>query len=243
MSASSLLRSIETNILPLGTQIDWRTVYVIEYFGPLIIHPLIFQFRSYLYSNPTSSSSFPTPSLVQSLSVLIISMHFFKREIETVFIHRFSNATMPFSNIYKNCGHYWGLAGVFLAYFTYSPTAPSAGSVSPLLTYPGLALFVFGELANLYTHLVLRSLRRPGTKERQIPRGFGFGWVTCPNYFFETIAWLGIILVTKSWATAVFTAVGFVQMVLWAQKKERAYRKDFGDKYKKKRSVIIPGII
>ena len=60
---------------------------------------------------------------------------------------------------------------------------------------------------------------------------------------FETVAWLGIIMITKSWATAVFTAVGFVQMVLWAQKKERAYRKEFGDKYKKKRSVIIPGII
>jgi very-long-chain enoyl-CoA reductase len=31
-------------------------------------------------------------------------------------------------------------------------------------------------------------------------------------------------------------------MASWAAKKERRYRKEFGDKYKRKRFVIIPGI-
>lgn len=203
----------------------------------------MFQFRHYIFSNPTPSSYFPPPSFVQSLSLLLLTLHFLKREVETVYVHRFSNVTMPFSNIFKNCGHYWLLAGVFIAYFTYSPAAPAAGGLNPLLTIPGVILFLYGELANLYTHLVLRSLRKPGTKERQIPRGFGFGWVTCPNYMFESIAWLGLIMVTKSWATAVFTAVGFAQMAAWGKKKERAYRKEFGDKYKKKRFVLMPGLV
>ena len=96
---------------------------------------------------------------------------------------------------------------------------------------------------NLYTHLVLRSLRKPGTKERQIPHGLGFNWVTCPNYMFEIIAWIGISMVTRSWATAVFITIGSVQMAAWGKKKERAYRKEFGDKYKKKRFTIMPGIV
>ena len=150
---------------------------------------------------------------------------------------------MPFFNIFKNSAHYWFLAGAFIAYFTYSPTAISAGPADPLLLYPGLALFVFGELANLYTHLVFRSLRSKGTKERQIPRGFGFSLVTCPNYFFEILAWIGLVLITQSWAVGVFITVGTVQMAAWAKKKERAYRREFGDKYKRKRFALLPGIV
>jgi very-long-chain enoyl-CoA reductase len=202
----------------------------------------MYQARPYLYSNPTSSSSFPPPSPLQSLSLLLLVLHFLKREFETVFVHRFSNATMPFHNIFKNCGHYWFLAGVFIAYFTYSPYSPAAGDFDSKFTLPGVVLFMIGELGNLYTHLVLRSLRTPGTRERNIPRGFSFNWVTCPNYMWEILAWAGIILVTKSWATLVFTIVGAVQMFLWAKKKERAYRKDFGDKYKRKRFVLLPGL-
>lgn len=111
-----------------------------------------------------------------------------------------------------------------------------------MLTYVGLALYIFGELANLNTHLVLRGLRSPGGTERGIPKGFGFGWVTCPNYLFEVIAWTGIAIITRSWATVVFIAVAGGQMALWAQKKESRYRKELGAKYNKKRYGMIPGV-
>lgn len=104
-------------------------------------------------------------------------------------------------------------------------------------------MFIFGELANLNAHLVLRDLRRPGTTERGIPSGFGFNVVTCPNYFFEVVSWVGIYLLSgMSWSVLFFIVVGTVQMALWAKKKERRYRKEFGDKYKRKRYVILPGL-
>ena len=149
---------------------------------------------------------------------------------------------MPFRNVFKNSFHYWIISGVFLAYFIYSPKASTAGEQSSLITMMGLVLYVVGELGNLNAHLVLRSLRSSGGKERGIPYGLGFGLVTCPNYMFEAISWIGVTLVSFNWATAVFTIISFVQMALWGKKKERKYRQEFGDKYKRKRYSIMPGV-
>lgn len=173
----------------------------------------------------------------------LLTIHFLKREFETVFVHRFSNATMPARNIFKNSAHYWALAGFNIAYCVFRPDASAATSSNPALVYVGIALFVFGELANLNAHMVLRDLRRPGTTERGIPSGLGFNLVTCPNYMFEILAWFGIYLVSQlSWSVLLFIAVGGLQMWSWAWKKEIRYRKEFGDKYKKKRTVLIAGI-
>ena len=170
-------------------------------------------------------------------------IHFLKRELETAFVHRFSNATMPVMNIFKNSGHYWILSGALIAYFTYSPTSWAAEPSNPLYTYLALALFVVGELGNLNAHIILRNLRSPGGTERGVPKGLGFDWVTCPNYLFETIAWIGMILITKSWTTLLFAVVADVTMANWAWKKERRYRKELGGQYKKKRFAMIPGIV
>jgi very-long-chain enoyl-CoA reductase len=40
-----------------------------------------------------------------------------------------------------------------------------------------------------------------------------------------------------------FLVVGTLQMWSWAAKKERRYRKEFGDKYKRKRWVLLPGLM
>jgi very-long-chain enoyl-CoA reductase len=225
-----------------GPQIGWRTCYLIEYIGPLLIHPLMYLLRTYLYSTTKARSSFPPPSALQTLSLLLICIHFAKRVYETVFVHRFSAATMPFFNVFKNSAHYWLLAGVNLAYWIYSPSGPTANSANPLLTYPGLLLYCVGQFGTLNTHLTLRGLRTAGGKERGIPHGLGFNLVTCPNYMFETMVWVGMCLITRSLATVLFSIVGVVQMALWAKKKEKTYRREFGDKYTSKRYCIIPGI-
>ena len=59
---------------------------------------------------------------------------------------------------------------------------------------------------------------------------------------FEIISWIGIWVITWSLGTGVFLAVAIIPMGLWAKKKERRYRKEFGDKYKRKRFGILPGI-
>jgi very-long-chain enoyl-CoA reductase len=233
----------------LGLQIAWRTVFIIEYLGPILIHPLIYYGRPYIYPTPSlTATKLPTPSALQALTMGLVILHFLKREYETIFIHRFSLSTMPVLNIFKNSAHYWFLSGLNIAYWTYSPKsyAQATNSISlpsDILTTAGLVLFALGEFANLNSHIVLRDLRAEGTTARGIPKGFGFSLVTCPNYLFEMVAWVGISLVSRSWSSALFVLIAGGQMALWAQKKERRYRKEFGDKYKKKKFAMIPGVI
>ncbi|OCK95011.1 3-oxo-5-alpha-steroid 4-dehydrogenase family protein-like protein [Cenococcum geophilum 1.58] len=224
------------DVKDLGPQIAWRTVFIVEYLGPLLFHPLLYYFRPIIYK--TSEA----PSELQTLSLILISLHFIKREYETLFVHRFSLATMPARNIFKNSAHYWLFAGLNIAYWTYAPSAPTAQWPNPLIKYAGIVLFIVGELGNFSTHLTLRNLRRPGSTDRGVPDGASFKLVTCPNYMFETIAWVGIWMVNWSLSTAVFLVLAVVQMSLWARKKEMKYRKEFGDRYKRKRFFIFPGV-
>lgn len=233
----------------LGPQIAWRTVFLVEYLGPLLIHPLVY----YLRLSPASPLGRPAvgPSSLQTASLALVCLHFLKRELETLFVHRFSAATMPARNIFKNSAHYWLLSGLLLAWVTYSPAAsnpialaaPGVAADAPLtdpLPLAGLALFAVAELLNLLAHLKLANLRPAGTTTRAIPRGFPlFDVVTCPNYFFELLAWVGVALVNRSWATVLFIAVGGATMALWAKKKERRYRKEFPE-YKRKRAAMVP---
>ncbi|MCJ1338639.1 3-oxo-5a-steroid 4- dehydrogenase [Bachmanniomyces sp. S44760] len=227
---------------PAGPQVAWKTVFIIEYIGPIIIHCLIYSARQHIYSSPNPSSPFPSPSLLQNLSVAMIVAHFIKRELETLFVHRFSSSTMPIFNIFRNSAHYWFLAGFNIAYWIYSPYSPTAKPSNPWITLIGVLLFAVGELGNLDSHLKLRKLRSAGGVERGIPQGPFFNLVTCPNYMFEMVAWVGILLVTWSWSIVLFIVVAVAQMVPWSKKKEMALRRDFGSQYKKKRFYMLPGI-
>nr|OQO27966.1 hypothetical protein B0A51_03811 [Rachicladosporium sp. CCFEE 5018] len=227
----------------LGPQIAWQTVFLIEYLGPLLIHPLFYYLRPRIYgrsalSKTLLSTTASSPSTLQTLSFWMIMLHFAKRELETLFVHRFSNATMPMTNIFKNSAHYWLVSGLLIAWSSYSPTSLTASNGTPAITYAGLAMYVVGELANLNAHLELRSLRSAGGTERGIPKGLGFNLVTCPNYMFESLAWAGILLVNRNWGTAVFVALAVGQMGVWATKKERRYRKEGAGKYQKKKADI-----
>ncbi|CAO2651332.1 Nn.00g096290.m01.CDS01 [Neocucurbitaria sp. VM-36] len=224
------------DVKDLGPQISWRTVFIVEYLGPLLIHPLMYFGRPIIYGTSAPASS------LQKLTLLMCVIHFAKREFETLFVHRFSSATMPARNIVKNSGYYWLISGLNLAYWTYGPNSPAAKPSNPLLTYLGVALFAIGEICNYSTHLTLKNLRKPGTTERGIPQGLGFNLVTCPNYMFEAIAWIGVALVNWSLATVAFIILAVGQMGVWAWKKEKRYRREFGDKYKRKRYAILPGI-
>lgn len=258
--ALSLDKSIAANGLPsgeddlvtlyvkdLGPQISWRTVFVLEYLGPLLIHPLIY----FLTGN------FESHSTTQTVSFVLVMLHFLKREYETIFVHKFSLSTMPLFNLFKNSSHYWLLSGFNLAFFIYSKNAlpqvlaQTTGikhflfyttSHSDLVNKILIGTWAFAEISNFITHLNLAGLRQSGSTERKIPFGYGFSLVSFPNYFFESLSWLIFALINNNPLSYLFLFVGSLQMMVWAQKKHKRYLKEFGEKYPKNRKIYIPFI-
>jgi very-long-chain enoyl-CoA reductase len=233
----------------LGPQIGYQTVFFIEYLGPILIHALFYYYPEFFYGEGNifnkilpflfTAGPIHQKSFTQELVFYMVIAHFLKREFETAFIHKFSHATMPLFNLYKNCSHYWILGGFFLAYPSYHPNSFVVKDQTVIYIVAGL--WLYAELSNFVTHVILGNLRKPGSTERKIPFGYGFNWVSCPNYFFEILSWIAVTILIPNVLSILFTVVGAVQMWFWAVKKHKQYRKDFGDKYPK-RKVMIPFI-
>lgn len=225
----------------LGPQISWKMVFIIEYLGPLLLYPLFYSQPRAIYGDAVDVTQTAWAKEVQFSALIAWSIHYAKREMETLCVHRFSHATMPFSNLFKNCGYYWGFAA-WVAFFVNHPlyTPPKED-----LFYTGMCLFYLMEMGNLSSHITLRSLRPAGTRVRRIPHGGLFEFVTCPNYTYEIMSWVGFNLMTKTVAGILFMAAGALQMLLWAQNKHRNYKKEFDGKdgralYPKNRKILIP---
>lgn len=234
----------ELQVKDLGPQVSWTTVFLAEYCGPLLIHPLFYHLPRFLYGQDVQHS------MLQKYVYVLVLLHFAKRELETIFVHRFSNASMPFMNIFKNSIYYHFFGGLLLAYDIYRPAFSAtsshiAGTIrsNEQFLWICTGIWAFAELSNLHTHLTLRSLRPANTRTRGVPVGYGFTFVSCPNYFFESMGWAAIAVMTGSVAAWAFTVMGAGIMSSWALKKHRNYRKEFGAAYPKGRKAIIPFIL
>jgi very-long-chain enoyl-CoA reductase len=215
----------------LGPQIGYRTVFLVEYFGPLTAFPIIYLLRPFIYG----AKELPALSYVQLVATALFCLHFLKRELETLFVHKFSNGYMPLFNIFKNTGYYTACA-YYIAYYVLHPqyTDPPVNWV-----HGWAVLVVLNMIGNLICHIILSNLRPPGTTERRIPRGFLFELVSCPNYTFEIAMWICYSFMTRTIAGFVFAVLGGGQMALWAIKKHQNYRKEFKD-YPRSRKVLVP---
>ncbi|XP_043480016.1 very-long-chain enoyl-CoA reductase [Leptopilina heterotoma] len=223
----------------LGPQIGWNTVFLVEYAGPLIVYLWLYQ-RPWLFYGTIDSKMHS----VAHWAAVCWTVHYAKRLLETLFVHRFSHATMPIRNLFKNCSYYW----LFAMYVAYHVNHPLFTPPSHMQFLIGATIFFLCECGNLSIHLALRNLRPPGTTVRKIPVPNGnpftalFNLVSCPNYTYEVGSWLGFTIMTQCLPAALFAFAGAYQMTLWALGKHRLYKKEFSD-YPKCRKAIIPVIL
>nr|CAG4644103.1 EOG090X097L [Lepidurus arcticus] len=224
----------------LGPQIGWKTVFLAEYAGPLAIYLWIYQRPWLFYGNITTKSVAP----VVHIAAACWSIHYAKRILETIFVHRFSHATMPLSNLWRNCGYYW----LFAAYVSYHVNHPLFTAPCQMQSYIALGVWTLCEIGNFSIHWRLRNLRPPGSKERKIPLPTAdpftslFSLVSCPNYTYEVGGWLAFSVMTQCIPAGLFALAGFYQMTVWALGKHRAYKKDFPN-YPSGRKAIIPFVL
>jgi len=223
----------------LGPQIGWSTVFLAEYAGPVFVYLLFYGRPWVFYGDVVAPISQTT-----HIAAACWSIHYIKRILETIFVHRFSHATMPMRNLFKNCIYYWG----FTAYVAYHVNHPLFTSPCMSQVFIALGAFLISELGNFSIHVNLRNLRPPGTNVRKIPVSDSnpltslFNFVSCPNYTYEFLAWLSFSVMTQCLPAYFFAAAGMVQMSIWAIGKHKNYKKEFKD-YPKQRKAIIPFIL
>jgi very-long-chain enoyl-CoA reductase len=198
-----------------------KTVFHIEYFGPIVMHALCFFLPELVYGQKVNHHSY-----TQTVAFWLVVLHYVKREYETHFVHRFSNATMPFMNVFKNSAHYWLLGGLFIAYFIYHPQYTEFHSHQTVNILA--AMFLLFELGNYVSHMQLRNLRAPGTRERKNPRGLMFEYTSCANYTFEVFAWAAFSVMVWSLPSWLFLAVSTAQIAQWSIKKHKLLNQEFG---------------
>ncbi|ETN63833.1 synaptic glycoprotein sc2 [Anopheles darlingi] len=223
----------------LGPQISWKGVFLAEYAGPIFVYLIFYQRPSLIYSN----ADLPM-STTASIAAACWVAHYAKRLLETLFVHRFSHATMPLRNLFKNCSYYWAFAG----YVAYHVNHPLFTEPCQAMVYAGLGTFIVSELGNFSIHILLRNLRPAGSNVRKIPVPDAnpltqlFNFVSCPNYTYEFLSWVGFTLMTSCIPAGLFAFAGMYQMTVWALGKHRNYKKEFKD-YPKGRKAIIPFLL
>lgn len=203
----------------LGPQVSYRTLFFFEYLGPLLLYPIFYYFPVYQYLGyKTKCVIHP----VQTYALYYWCLHYFKRIMETFFVHRFSHTTSPLSNVYRNCVYYWTFS-CFIAYYVNHPLYVPVSEFQMKIGFGfGLAM----QVANLYCHFILRNLRgQTGNEGYQIPRGFLFNFVTCANYTTEIYQWLGFNIATQTIAGYIFLVVAASIMSNWALAKHSRLRK------------------
>lgn len=222
----------------LGPQVYYSTLFFFEYLGPLIIYPMFYYLPVYKYFGYEGERVIHP---VQTYAMYYWCFHYFKRIMETFFVHRFSHATSPLSNVFRNCAYYW----TFGAYIAYYCNHPLYTPVSDLQMKIGFGFGIVCQIANFYCHILLRNLRSPsGSGGYQIPRGFLFNIVTCANYTTEIYQWVGFNIATQTVAGYIFLVVAAAIMTNWALGKHSRLKKLFDGKDGRpkypRRWVILP---
>ncbi|XP_020577814.1 very-long-chain enoyl-CoA reductase-like [Phalaenopsis equestris] len=231
-------KSVTVVFKDLGPQVSYRTLFFCEYLGPLVIYPIFYFFPVYKYFGYEEKRVIHP---VQTYAMYYWCFHYFKRIMETFFIHRFSHATSPLSNVFRNCAYYWTF-GTYIAYYVNHPLYTP---VSELQWKIGFGFGLLCQFSNLYCHIILKNLRSSdGNGGYQIPRGFLFNIVTCANYTTEIYQWVGFNVATQTVAGYLFLLAATIIMSNWAIAKHRRLKKLFDGKEGKakypRRWVILP---
>ena len=148
----------------IGPQISWRFVFCAEYLGPIIIHSFVYWLSTLPSLAKYHCQSRGYNPFVNKVAYTLVMIHYIKRELESLFLHKFSQATMPFFNLFKNSFHYWILNGaISLGYFGYGFLLKDADvfRVYSTLKIDNFMLLIGGffvsELWNFYVHYQLRA--------------------------------------------------------------------------------------
>ena len=127
------------------------------------------------------------------------------------------------------------LNGYFVGYL-YQPENPV--SIFDLNILFGLILFISGAIINNMADTKLIALRK-GNNEYQVPKGWLFEYISCPNHFGEIIEWIGFALVAWNLPALSFAVWTCCNLIPRALNHHQWYSENFQE-YPSQRKAVIP---
>lgn len=112
----------------------------------------------------------------------------------------------------------------------------------------GMAIWATGFVSNIYHDSILFHLRRKNQekdnkKKYFIPHGGLYEYISCPNYFSESVEWLGYCVASHASIPSVIFAVATMANLFPRAWKTHAWYKNQFDNYPSNRKAIIPFLI
>ncbi|XP_042478410.1 very-long-chain enoyl-CoA reductase-like [Macadamia integrifolia] len=142
----------------------------------------------------SSFAIFPDQGLRFILVATALSIHFFKRDLEVLFVHKYSGRMVLDSVIPITLSYFISTASLIYAqHLTQGIPEPAVD-----LKYVGVALFLVGIGGNFYHHFILSRLRGKDDHGYKIPKGVMFNLVICPHYLFEILGFVGISFISQT---------------------------------------------
>ncbi|CAJ1953146.1 unnamed protein product [Sphenostylis stenocarpa] len=178
---------------------------------------------------------FPPQSLRSTILQSAVTLHYFKRDFEVLFIHKYSGGMTLESAIPITMSYFLSAATM-----TYAQHLTNGHPDPPInLLYPGIVIFVVGIIGNLYHHYILSNLRGKGEKEYKIPKGGLFGFVICPHYLFEITVFYGLSFISQTLYAFSF-AVGTTLYLLGRSYSTRKWYVSKFEDFPKNVKAVIP---
>lgn len=113
----------------------------------------------------------------------------------------------------------------------------------------GMSLWLTGFVSNIYHDHILFQLRRQkkdDTKDQKryfIPHGGLYEYISCPNYFSESIEWLGYCIASHGSAPSIIFVAATVANLFPRAWRTHAWYKNQFNNYPSKRKAIIPFLV
>jgi 3-oxo-5-alpha-steroid 4-dehydrogenase 1 len=191
------------------------------YFIPILV--CLYFAREYIFSAEIS----------QVLLISATIFHFGKRCLESLFLHRYSGA-IDLVTVFLIMSMYSLVSGL-IGWLTI--TAP----VVDWLFIVGGILFLLGEFENFRHHKILANLRI-NSEEYSIPSDGMFKQLVCPHYFYETVAWFGVAMMSHQVIIILCTLLSFNYLAARAYKTREWYMEKFKE-FPTDRKLILPGLL
>ncbi|XAR53556.1 3-oxo-5-alpha-steroid 4-dehydrogenase (NADP(+)) [Bertholletia excelsa] len=169
---------------------------------------------------------------------LVLTIHFFKRIFEVLFVHKYSGGMFLDAAICISLSYL-----ISTATMIYSQHLTQGLQQPPLdLTRVGISLFVIGEIGNLYHHFLLSNLRKKGDKEYKIPKGGLFNLVVCPHYLFEIMSFVGVSCISQTLYALSFTLGSSIYLMGRSYATRRWYLSKF-ENFPRNVKALIPFVL